>query len=164
MSRSRPSRPRACLARTRWQRRYAAAYWGHCEALALLIEAGCDVDRPVPGQLATPLLAAAFNGRSRAAKALLDAGARPDGAAADGTTPLAVAAWHGDTNCARVLLEHGADPGAARRTDGATPLCVSRRRGILGGRRVARVDAAWFEAGPKPDARRGSGRSPSPPR
>ena len=87
---------------------YAAAYWGHCEALALLIEAGCDVDRAVPGQRATPLLAAAFNGRARAAKALLAAGARPDGAAADGTTPLAVAAWHGDAAVARVLLRHDA--------------------------------------------------------
>ena len=104
---------------------YAAAGAGHGEALDLLLEAGCDIDRALPGKAATPLLAAAFNGRARVARALLQAGADPNKCASDGTSALMVASWHGDAAVVRALLDVGADASRVRNIDGATALYLA---------------------------------------
>ena len=60
----------------------------------------------------TPLLRAVSTGNHAMALYLLEKGANPDLANADGTTPLLVAAENGDLAMVRLLLDHGADPAA----------------------------------------------------
>ncbi|MGE0393869.1 MAG: ankyrin repeat domain-containing protein [Vicinamibacterales bacterium] len=76
----------------------------------------------------TPMLFAVRSGRAEAVKALLDAGAKLEEAASDGTTPLFMAIVNAHWELATYLLEKGADPNANGR--GITPLhqlVVTRR-------------------------------------
>jgi ankyrin repeat protein len=59
-------------------------------------------------------------------KNLLDAGADPNAADADGMTPLHFAAAQGSVDVVRLLLDAGADPNA-KSANGETPLYVAVR-------------------------------------
>jgi ankyrin len=61
----------------------------------------------------TPLLFAARSGDAESARLLLDAGADPNDALADGLPALTLAAYSGHGDVAKVLLDRGADPNAA---------------------------------------------------
>jgi uncharacterized protein len=61
----------------------------------------------------TALLFAARAGDAESAKLLIDAGANPDEALADGLPALTLAAYSGHGETAKVLLDRGADPNAA---------------------------------------------------
>jgi ankyrin repeat protein len=75
----------------------------------------------------TPLLFAARVGDVESAKALLDAGAPVDEAAANGATPLTIAAHSGQSAVARYLIGRGADVNAA--AAGYAPLHAAVLRG-----------------------------------
>lgn len=93
----------------------------------------------------TPLLFVARNGDVESARALIEAGARVNDAAADGNSPLVLAAHSGHGALAAFLLEKGADPNA----DGAgyTVLHAAVLRGDLD------LVKASLDRGSNPNAR-----------
>jgi uncharacterized protein len=112
-----------------------AVVQGHADVVEALLEAGADVtarssirtrrvNTDAGGFQAglvmdveqggyTPLLFAAQQGNVASARLLVDAGARVDDHAPDGTSVLAVASLSGNAPVAAFLLEKGADPNAA---------------------------------------------------
>lgn len=109
-----------------------AAAQGHVEVVRALVEAGAELearskvrpmlmytdatnggafDQGVMENLGgyTPLLFAARKGHTEVARVLLNAGAKIDGAAGNGTSPLVVATHSGHTKLALELLKKGAD-------------------------------------------------------
>lgn len=103
------------------------------DAVTLLLENGADpnaVRGPASGLLSTPLLIAAYYGRSERAKVLLTKGAHPDLRSSEGSasTPLMVAAERDHTTTVKLLLDHGAAIDAAD-TTGETALMMAARRG-----------------------------------
>lgn len=91
---------------------HVAARDGRLEAIRLLVAAGARVDRPDRTRHGWPPLLHAIHRRHvGAARALLEAGADPNGrAAGGGVTPLIMASGYGMTATVRALLEAGADP------------------------------------------------------
>jgi ankyrin repeat protein len=65
-----------------------ASRQGELEAVTTLLAAGADINQPSAGDRTTPLLIAIINGRFDLAKFLLDRGANPKAASANGVTPL----------------------------------------------------------------------------
>ena len=79
----------------------------------------------------SPLLAAVAGGHGDVLDALLENGARPDGANASGLTPLWLAAQAGDLASVRALLAAGAPPDQPG-PQGASPLYEAAKHGHLG--------------------------------
>ena len=108
-----------------------AARDGQIEAVNAFLDAGVDVNQASDTDRATPLILAVINGHYDLAKVLLDRGANPRSATADGATALyavidvqwAPHTWYaqpivanehiGYLDVASALLVHGADPNAA---------------------------------------------------
>lgn len=86
-----------------------ASYHGHCEATAMLLEAGAEVDRPDRARGNTALMGVAFKGHGDTARVLLDAGADPNAINRAGQTPLMMAALFGHSAIADLLIARGAD-------------------------------------------------------
>ncbi len=116
-----------------------AARGGALDALDALLDAGADIDQPDarPDFAWTALLAAVHSGNWDAARHLLDRGAGPGLAAANGATPLlhACSAEPGPArdDVVRLLLAAGADPRSGS-NDGTTPLVnavLSGSRGVV---------------------------------
>jgi ankyrin repeat protein len=104
------------IRRRPWTRRLAgAAKSGRVEALDVLVELGARVDaEPYRG---TALAWAAFNGRTAAARRLLELGADPNRRGTfggpthgEGVTALHLAAQNGHRENVEALLAAGADP------------------------------------------------------
>ncbi|HVM16254.1 MAG TPA: SRPBCC domain-containing protein [Gaiellaceae bacterium] len=91
---------------------HLACFSGGGDAVRLLVERGAPLDAVARSPFAEvpPLGTAAFARRLDAARALLDAGADPNGRGARGFTPLQTAAQNGDVPMVELLLERGADP------------------------------------------------------
>ena len=93
----------------------------HEAAVRLLIAAGANLENEAHHY--TPLSYAAYQGRERTARYLLERGARVDGDSYDGVcyvnTPLMMASIQGHLNLAITLLRAGADP-RVRIKDGLT--------------------------------------------
>lgn len=83
----------------------AALYRGHHQVVALLIDAGAEID----------VFAAAATGRIDDLRRELRKGASVDVYAYDGWTPLHLASFFGHVDAARVLLDAGADVHAVSR-------------------------------------------------
>ncbi len=81
-----------------------------------------------PAPADSPLLLAARSGDPESVNALMEAGAPPDEANAEGHTPLMAAAARGHAAVVRVLLERGADP-ARLAGDGYSALDHAMERG-----------------------------------
>lgn len=100
---------------------HLAAFFGHEEAAALLLEHGADanaVARNAELRVA-PLHSAAAGGHSKLVALLLEHGADPKARQGGGFTPLHAAAENGDRESVEALLERGADK-AARTDEGRT--------------------------------------------
>ena len=101
---------------------HLAAFFGHEDAAALLLEHGADanvVARNRELQVA-PLHSAAAGGHGKIVALLLEYGADPNARQGGGFTPLHAAAQNGDGKSVEALLERGADR-AARSDEGRTP-------------------------------------------
>jgi uncharacterized protein len=102
---------------------HLAAFFGHPEAVRLLLDRGAD-----PNAVATseqigpvqPLHSAAAAGGLDSVRLLLEHGADVDARQGGGFTALHAAAASGDTELARLLLAGGADA-AAKTDDGREP-------------------------------------------
>jgi ankyrin repeat protein len=101
---------------------HLACFAGGAEATRLLVERGAQLEALSTAGFAKvrPLGTAAFARDQERARALLEAGADPNGPGEGGFTPLHTAAQNGAAELVRLLLEHGADPGATA-SDGRTP-------------------------------------------
>jgi len=90
-----------------------AAFFGHPEAVTLLVEHGAEVDAFGRGWMTgTALHSGVSRLQSEVARILLDAGASPDVRQSGGWTPLHAAAMNGDLASLELLLAAGADPAA----------------------------------------------------
>ena len=90
--------------------------------MRMLLAAGAPADA-VSGPKATPALTwVASKGHAAALKALLEGGANPSLANAEGDTALHMAATNGSRLCVDLLLAAGADAGATTHASGFTPL------------------------------------------
>jgi len=106
-----------------------AAFFGHLEAVDLLLRQGADVNavsRNATGY--TALTGAVAGGHAEIATALLAAGANANHRYGPGYTPLHEAAAGGKTKIVALLLAHRADPNA-RTDDGQTPLMMAEAKG-----------------------------------
>jgi len=103
-----------------------AAYLGHSEVLAALLEAGADVGVLDPGMQATALHAAAYAGHAEACKLLLAYGVEIDRQGPhNGYTALHDAVWQGNLEVATVLVQAGADR-TITSNNGQTPLALAK--------------------------------------
>ncbi len=115
---------------------HLAAFFGHEDAAALLLEHGADanaVARNAELELA-PLHSAAAGGNSKLVALLLEHGANPKARQRGGFTALHAAAQNGDRESVEALLDRGADK-TARTDDGktATELAAAAGHHDLGG-------------------------------
>jgi hypothetical protein len=109
---------------------HLACFGGSAEAVRLLAERGGDLEA-VSTNLQVrvrPLGTAAFSRALDCTRALLAAGADPNGPGGGGFVALHTAALNGDVELTRLLLEHGADPNIAA-ADGRTPAALAREAG-----------------------------------
>lgn len=112
-----------------------AARTGSVEAVAVLLDAGVDVNRPGPtgdDWDATPLQHAILQRQAAAVRLLLDRGASVSGGAGGSRSALFLAAGDTDPEFVAALLAHGADP-RLEGEDGATPLSRAVSAGTLNG-------------------------------
>ena len=112
----------AAFAYDGWTALHLAAFFGHLEATARLLEAGASLAAVSRNPLAnTPLHAAVAGGHTDVALLLIEAGADVHAVDSGGHTPLHIAAESGNTAIVKALLDRGADPHAVDRED-KTPL------------------------------------------
>jgi uncharacterized protein len=109
---------------------HLACFSGGAETVRLLADRGAPLEERARNRFAQvpPLGTAAFARDLDAARALLDAGADPDGRGGLGFTPLHTAAQNGDAELVRLLLERGADTSVAAE-DGLTAADRARAAG-----------------------------------
>lgn len=106
-----------------------ASFFGHGEAVKLLLSRGARVNDASRNRMrVAPLHSALAGSDSAIADLLLSAGADVNAAQADGYTPLHEAAQNGDQAMVERLVAAGADPQAGL-DDGSTPADSARRAG-----------------------------------
>jgi ankyrin repeat protein len=106
-----------------------ASFFGHREAVELLLSRGARVNDASRNRMrVAPLHSALAGSDSAIADLLLAAGADVNAVQADGYTPLHEAAQNGDQAMAERLVAAGADA-QARLDDGSTPADSARRAG-----------------------------------
>ena len=106
-----------------------AAFFGHADAVRVLLEHGAAVDQADRSRFGnTALDAAVAANHADVVRALLAAGASVNVRDAAHYTPLHKAAANGNVDIVRMLLDHGADV-AATRNGGITPLADAATKG-----------------------------------
>lgn len=110
---------------------YQACRKSASHQVSLLI-AHCGLPRPLPAPfLDTPLGTAIRHHDTRSASLLLQRGAAPDQATAEGETPLHLAVTLGNPQLAAMLLKCGADPNAAIRPPVSNDFLARVRGGTM---------------------------------
>lgn len=106
-----------------------AAFFGHSDAVRVLLDRGAEVNLKGPSRFAnTALDAAVAGGHPDVVGILLAARGDPNARSEGNYTPLHKAAAHGNLEIVRMLLDAGADPKATR-DGGPTPLDDAREKG-----------------------------------
>jgi ankyrin repeat protein len=106
-----------------------AAFFGHVEAVKVLLEHGADVNRKPPSRFQNTALDAAVAGdHADIVRVLLAAGGDPTVRSEANYTTLHKAAAHGNLEIVRMLLDHGADANAVR-DGGNTPADDANAKG-----------------------------------
>jgi len=106
-----------------------AAFFGHAEAVKVLLEYGADVNLKPPSRFANTAVDAAVSGdHADVVRILLAAGANPNVRSEANYTTLHKAAVHGNLDVVRMLLDGGAEVNAVR-DGGHTPLDDAREKG-----------------------------------
>lgn len=106
-----------------------AAFFGHSEAVKVLLEYGADVNLKPPSRFANTAVDAAVSGdHADVVRILLAAGADPNVRSEANYTTLHKAAVHGNLEVVRMLLDHGADVHAIR-DGGHTPMDDAKEKG-----------------------------------
>ena len=106
-----------------------AAFFGHPEAVKVLLEYGADVNLKPPSRFANTAVDAAVSGdHADVVRILLAAGANPNVTSEANYTTLHKAAVHGNLDVVRMLLDHGADVHAVR-DGGHTPMDDAKEKG-----------------------------------
>ncbi len=99
-----------------------AAQHGDVEVVALLVDAGANIEARTRLGSHTPLHVASRSAQAAAVRALLGAGADTSAVTTTGATALHFAAGSGNATAVAALLEHGADADAREPVWGQTPL------------------------------------------
>ncbi|MBK6982962.1 MAG: ankyrin repeat domain-containing protein [Betaproteobacteria bacterium] len=107
----------------------AASSAGDLAAAALLLRRGAQINSRFGGEGQTALHRAAAQNEVQMVKFLLDHGADPNVADADGNTPLLVTAYKGHLEVALLLIAAKADLDVAESRYGITPLMEAARKG-----------------------------------
>jgi len=103
-----------------------AVFFGHPEAVEVLLAAGADVNATTRETMkVTPLASAAAARQIGIARVLIAHGANVNARAESDFTPLHEVAARGDLEFATLLLDHGADINAKTK-DGKTPLAFAQ--------------------------------------
>jgi uncharacterized protein len=113
-----------------WTPLHLAAFFGHVDAVALLIDLGAPLDALSTNATRNTPLHAALAGATHHAivRRLIFAGAEIDARGAHAITPLHLAASRGDTTLCDLLIHRGAEI-HARMEDGTTPAMLATARG-----------------------------------
>jgi ankyrin repeat protein len=105
-----------------------AAFFGHTQAVAYLVESGADVNlHSNNSQNVSPLIAASARQNMDSARLLVSRGADVNARQIHDFTALHNAAQNGQIEMAELLLAHGAEINA-RSQDGRTPLTFAREK------------------------------------
>ena len=107
------------------QNLWKAAAAGDLTAIKKALDEGKKINALEPQSGITPLGWAALNGKTEAAKLLIEKGADVNARNKDGATPLHAAAFLGHLEVAKLLIEKGADINA-QNNDGSTPIAVTQ--------------------------------------
>ena len=106
-----------------------AAFFGHREAVELLLAYGASVNSPSHNaQKVMPLHSAVAGQHADIVAVLLDHGAKVNARQADDFTPLHGAAQNGQLHVVQFLVEHGARVNL-RNSKGRTPLALAKKAG-----------------------------------
>ncbi|WP_337171730.1 ankyrin repeat domain-containing protein [Gemmatimonas aurantiaca] len=123
-----------------WTPLHLAAFFGHVDAVALLIDHGAPLDALSTNATRNTPLHAALAGatNSTIVRRLVFAGADVEARGAHNVTPLHLAASRGDQALCELLIARGADAHALTE-DGSTPAMMATARGFteLGGKLAA---------------------------
>ncbi len=103
-----------------------AARAGKCENIGVLVTSGAQLERTEIKNYYTPLMEAAWAGKSQAAGCLAQVGSGIDSQDGFGFTALMHAVWSRDAATVKILLEAGADK-SLRNRQGDTAAAIAKK-------------------------------------
>jgi ankyrin repeat protein len=106
-----------------------AAFFGHLEAVKVLIDAGADIHAAATNAFKVQAIHAAVASKNLdIVRAVLDAGADPNAAQQQDFRPIHEAGSSGNRDLAELLMKHGADP-TVKNDEGKTAIALAREKG-----------------------------------
>jgi ankyrin repeat protein len=123
-----------------------AAQRGDVDLATMLLYAGANVKATTRLGAYTPLLMAASTGDAAVIAVLIDAGADPNGANANGTTPLMMAAASGKAGAVNLLIDRGAAVNVKEKAKGQNALMFAAAYGRVDAIRALTAHGADLNA------------------
>ena len=106
-----------------------AAFFGHLDAVKILIAAGANIHAAATNPLKVQAIHAAVASKNLdIVRAVLDAGADPNAAQQQGFRPIHESGSSGSRELAELLMKHGADP-SIKNDAGKDTLALAREKG-----------------------------------